>query len=141
MTKIRDIMTRGVAMIQSDATLQDAAQTMARLNIGSLPVCDGEAMVGMVTDRDITIRGMAAGLLPRQARVAEVMTRELQSCNESDSVEQVMVLMGDAQVRRLAVIGADRKIAGVVALADLATRQAHHIDVTLRAISERSPTP
>ena len=95
----------------------------------------------MTKIRDIMTRGVAAGLLPRQARVAEVMTPELQSCNESDSVEQVMILMGDAQVRRLAVIGADRKIAGVVALGDLATRQTHHIDVTLRAISERSPTP
>ena len=97
MTTIQNIMTRGVATVQSDDTLQSAAKKMASLNVGSLPVCEG------------------------------------------DTVEQVMDLMGDAQVRRLAVIGADRKIAGIVALGDLATRQPNHVDTTPREISERSP--
>ena len=141
MTKIRDIMTRGVAMVQSSDTLQDAARKMESLNVGSLPVCEGDVLVGMVTDRDITIRGVAAGMAPQRASVSEVMTREVRSCNETDSVEQVMDLMGNAQVRRLAVLGADRKIAGIVALGDLATRQTQHTDMTLREISERSPTP
>jgi CBS domain-containing protein len=141
MTKIRDIMTRGVATVQSDATLQDAAKKMEGLNVGSLPVCKGDALVGMVTDRDITIRGVATGMAPQQARVSEVMTHEVRWCNETDSIEQVMDLMGDAQVRRLAVLGADRKIAGIVALGDLATRQPEHVDATLREISERSPRP
>jgi CBS domain-containing protein len=141
MTKIRDIMTRGVAMVQSTDTLQDAARKMESLDVGSLPVCEGDVLVGMVTDRDITIRGVAAGMAPQRAPVSEVMTREVRSCNENDSVEQVMDLMGDAQIRRLAVLGEDRKIAGIVALGDLATRQPQHTDMTLREISERSPTP
>ena len=141
MTKIRDIMTRGVAMIQRDATLQDAAKKMDSLNVGALPVCDGDALVGMVTDRDITVRGVAAGMNPHQASVAQVMTHELRWCHETDSVDAVMDLMGDAQVRRLAVLGTDHKVAGIVALGDLATRQPQHTDMTLREISERSPTP
>jgi len=141
MTTIRDIMTRGVAMVQSHDTLQDAARKMESMNVGSLPVCDGDVLVGMVTDRDITIRGVAAGMVPQRAPVSEVMTHEVRWCNETDSVEQVMEQMGDAQVRRLAVLGADHKIAGIVALGDLATRQSEHTDITLREISERSPTP
>jgi CBS domain-containing protein len=141
MTKVRDIMTRGVAMIPSDATLQDAAKTMERLNVGSLPVCEGEALVGMVTDRDITIRGVAAGRVPQQTLVSEVMTHEVRCCSENDTIEEVMEMMGDAQVRRLAVLDDDRKLAGIVALGDLATRQPQHTDITLREISERSPTP
>jgi len=141
MTTIRDIMTRGVAVIQSDATLQDAAKQMERLNVGSLPVCHGDTLVGMVTDRDITVRGVATGMAPQYMQVHEVMTQDVHWCHENDSVEHVMDLMGDAQIRRLAVLDADRKIAGIVALADLATRQSHHTDMTLREISERSPTP
>ena len=140
MTKIRDIMTRGVAMIQSDQSLQAAARTMESLNVGALPVCDGDAIVGMVTDRDITIRGVAAGMAPQEATVAAVMTPEVRRCREDDSVDQEMALMGDAHVRRLAVLVPDRKIAGIVALGDLATRQSQHTDMTLREISERSPT-
>ena len=139
MTKILDIMTRGVATVQSNETLQNAAQKMESLNVGSLPVCDGDKLVGMVTDRDITIRGVARGMLADQSQVSAVMTPKPRWCEETDTVEQVMDLMGDAQIRRLAVIGADRKITGIVALGDLATRQPHAVDATLREISERSP--
>lgn len=141
MSIIRDIMTRGVAVIQRDDTLQHAAQQMQSLNVGALPVCDGEAIVGMVTDRDITVRGVATGMIPQESLVSDVMTEEVRWCSDTDSVESVLELMGDAQVRRLTVLDADRKIVGIVALGDLATRQPAHIDTALREISERSPTP
>ena len=102
-------------------------------------MCDGEALIGMVTDRDITVRGVAAGMVPRDALVSDVMTPELRWCNDTDSVEDVMDLMGEAQVRRLAVFDADRRIVGIVALGDLATRQPTPTDDTLREISEPSP--
>ena len=140
MAKIRDIMTRGVSVIQLDATLQTAAQRMHGLNIGALPVCDGDALVGMVTDRDITVRGVAAGMIPKESLVSEVMTGELRWCGEADEVEAVMKQMGDAQVRRLAVFDAPRKIVGIVALGDIATRQSAPTDAALREISERNPT-
>ena len=136
MTRILDIMTRSVAVAQLDETLQTAAQRMHDLDVGALPVRDGEALVGMVTDRDIAVRGVAAGMAPRDALVADVMTPELRWCNDTDTVEDVMDQMGEAQVRRLAVFDADRRIVGIVALGDLATRQPTPTDDTLREISE-----
>ena len=78
MTRIRDIMTRSVEVIQLDDTLQHAAQRMRALDVGSLPVCDGPALAGMVTDRDITVRGVADGMLPQEPKVSEVMTEDVQ---------------------------------------------------------------
>jgi CBS domain-containing protein len=140
MTKVGEIMTRSVAIVQQDDTLQHAAQKMKSLNVGSLPVCDGDAMVGVVTDRDITVRGVAAGMVPQEARVSDVMTADVRWCSENDSVQQAMDLMGEAQVRRLAVLNDQRKIVGIVSLGDLATRQSAQTDATLREISEHSPT-
>ena len=140
MTRVGEIMTRSVAVVQQDDTLQQAAQKMKTLNIGSLPVCDGDAMVGVVTDRDITVRAVAAGMLPQEARVSSVMTADVHWCSENDSIQQAMELMGEAQVRRLAVLDENRRIVGVVSLGDLATRQSAHTDATLREISEHAPT-
>ena len=135
MTTIADIMTRSVAAVGRDETLQAAARRMREMDVGALPVTDGRALAGMVTDRDIAIRGVAEGMVAQEALVADVMTEEVAFCNESDSVEAVMAQMGDAQVRRLPVLGANREIVGIVALADLATRQSAPTDETLREIS------
>jgi len=140
MTKINEIMTRNVSTVELDATLQTAAQHMRDLNIGALPVTDEGALVGVVTDRDITIRAVAEGLNVRDALVSDVMTAEVQSCSPTDSVDAVLKQMGDSQLRRLAVLDADHKIVGIVALADLATKQSAPTDAALREISERSPT-
>ena len=135
MTTIADIMTRSVAAVGRDETLQAAARRMREMDVGALPVTDGRALAGMVTDRDIAIRGVAEGMVAQEALVADVMTEEVAFCNETDSVEAVMAQMGDAQVRRLPVLGANREIVGIVALADLATRQSATTDETLREIS------
>ena len=100
-------MTRSVAAVGRDETLQAAARRMREMDIGSLPVTDGQALAGMVTDRDITVRGVAEGMIAQEALVADVMTDDVRFCNETDSVEDVMAQMGDAQVRRLPVLGAD----------------------------------
>ena len=139
MQQIKDIMTRDVAVAQLDDTLQTAAQTMQRLNIGALPVCEGDTLAGMLTDRDITVRGVAAGLNPTSALVRQVMSGDVLSCHADDTVDQVMAAMGSSQVRRLAVLGADRRIVGIIALADLATRQAQRTDAILRSISAPAP--
>lgn len=135
MTRIADIMTRSVATIARDDTLQTAARRMREMDIGSLPVTDGSALCGMVTDRDIVIRGVAEGMVAQEAIVSDVMTEEVRWCNENDSVEQVLDTMGDAQVRRLAVLDAEHRIVGIVALGDLATRQSADTDEALREIS------
>jgi len=121
--------------VQRDETLQAAARRMSEMDVGALPVLDGKAVAGMVTDRDITIRGVAAGMIPQESLVADVMTEEVRCCRADDSVEQVMAEMGDLQVRRLPVLDADDEIVGIVALGDIATRQSAHTDETLREIS------
>ena len=134
-TKVGDIMTRSIATVQREETLQAAARRMREMDVGSLPVLDGRAIVGMVTDRDITIRGVAEGMVAQESRVADVMTPEVRCCSVDDSIEEVMAQMGDAQVRRLPVLDANHEIVGVVALGDLATRQSADTDETLREIS------
>lgn len=135
MTLIKDIMTRGVEVIQRDDTIQHAAERMRELDIGALPVADGNALAGMVTDRDITVRGVAAGMIPQEALVSDVMTEDVRWCLEDDTVEQVMEQMGEEQVRRLAVLSAAKEIVGIVTLGDFATRQSAHTDEALREIS------
>jgi CBS domain-containing protein len=140
MATINDIMTREVSTIQLTDALQVAAQRMRDLDVGALPVCDGETLVGMVTDRDITVRGVATGLAPAEALVSDVMTDEVHSCSATDTVDVAMKQMGDAQVRRLPVLDPKRQIVGIVTLGDLATRQSAPTDTALREISQSGPT-
>ena len=135
MPRVADIMTRSIATVQREETLQAAARRMGEMDIGALPVLDGKAIVGMVTDRDIAVRGVAQGMIPQEARVAEVMTEDLRWCRADDSVDLLMSVMGDAQVRRMPVLDANNEVVGIVALADVATRQSAHTDETLRDIS------
>jgi CBS domain-containing protein len=90
----------------------------------------------MLTDRDITVRGVAAGLAPDHACVSDIMTSEVAFCTEEQDAEEVMRVMSDKQVRRLPVVDVDRKLVGIVSLADVALRQPGHIDATVRSISE-----
>ena len=135
MIRIADIMTRSVAAVGRDETLQAAARRMRDMDVGALPVTDGRALAGMVTDRDITVRGVAEGMDAEEALVADVMTDDVSFCSETDSIESVMARRGDVQVRRLPVLGANGEVVGIVALADLATRQSAPTDETLREIS------
>ena len=92
MTTIADIMTRSIATVRRDETLQAAARRMQEMDVGSLPVLDGKAVAGIVTDRDIAVRGVAAGMIPQESLVADVMTAELRFCRADDTVEQAMYL-------------------------------------------------
>jgi CBS-domain-containing membrane protein len=112
---------------------------MRELNVGALPVCDRDRLVGIVTDRDIAIRGVAAGKRPEATPITEVMTESVHSCRPDDASDSVLKRMGEWQVRRLAVLDADRRIVGIVALGDFAVRQSAPTDDALRGISEPSP--
>ena len=102
-------MTRSIATVQRDETLQAAARRMREMDVGALPVLDGKALAGMVTDRDIAVRGVAEGMIPQESLVADVMTEDVRCCRADDSVEQVMAEMGDLQVRRLPVLDAAQR--------------------------------
>ena len=138
MPKISEVMTRGVEVIGPDESLHHAAQLMDELNVGALPVCSGDQLVGMITDRDITVRATAAGLDPDETCVSEVMTEQTRWCTVDQTTDEVMKQMGDVQIRRLPVLDANKKIVGIVSLGDLATRQSGHVDEALREISSPS---
>lgn len=132
---IAEVMTRDVEVVSPEESVQRAAQLMDELNVGALPVCRDERLVGMITDRDITIRATAAGMSPRQTKVIEVMSEQTRWCTEEQSVSEVMQQMGDVQIRRLPVLDAEHRIVGIVSLGDLAVRQREPIGGTLREIS------
>ena len=134
MTRIADIMTRSVAVVGRDETLQASARRMKEMDVGILPITDAKAVVGTVTDRDITVRGIAEGVVAQESLVSDLMTEEVHWRSESDSMETVMAQMGERQRRRLAVLDANREIVGFVALGDFATRQSALTDEALRAI-------
>jgi len=136
MANVSEIMSTQVMVIEPQETLRRAASLMGELNVGSLPVCDGERLLGMLTDRDITVRGVAEGLNPDEACVSDVMTNQVEFCTEDQDADEVMRQMGDKQVRRLPVVDVDWNLVGIVSLGDLALRQPGHIDNTVREISQ-----
>lgn len=117
--RVSECMTRDVRIAAPDDTIQAAAQTMAEVDAGSLPVGDDDRLVGMITDRDIAIRAIAEGLGP-DATVRAVMSAEVRYCYEDENIDDVLRNMGDLQVRRLPVINRDKRLVGIVSLGDLA---------------------
>ena len=116
--KISEVMTRDVKTVRPDTTAKEAASFMLSEDAGSMPVSDGDRLVGMITDRDIAVRGVAKGHGP-DTLVREIMTDEIICAREDDDIEEVATKMGQAQVRRLPVIDANEKLCGIVSLGDL----------------------
>jgi CBS domain-containing protein len=115
-------MSRDVRTIDPGASVQDAAVLMRSFNIGSLPVRHGSNLIGIITDRDITVRITAAGLSPIQTNVTDAMSPNAKVCMDTDEINEAARLMEELQVRRLPVIGADGDLVGVISLADIAER-------------------
>lgn len=136
--KVSEVMTREVEVVSPDASLREAARKMDDLNVGVLPVCDGQRLVGILTDRDITVRATSIGESPDVTRVDEVMTDEVWWCHEDDDVEEVAHRMGDKQIRRMPVIDHEKMLVGMITLGDLATDHAPGTQEALRHISEPS---
>lgn len=120
---LRDVMTRDVESVTADATIEEAAKKMKTLDVGPLPVVENDAVIGMVTDRDITVRVTAEGKDPKTTKVREAMTAEVVHLFEDASVEEAARLMSEKQIRRLLVLTREKKLAGIVALGDLATKE------------------
>jgi CBS domain-containing protein len=137
MPTVSDIMTRDVRALSPHETIQHAAQVMNELDVGAIPVCNGVKLVGMVTDRDITLRGVAQGLSCEDAPLSEIMTEEVLWCFEDQTVSEVMEKMGDAQVRRLPVVDREKRLVGILSLGDIATKtQDKKVAAVLHDISE-----
>jgi CBS domain-containing protein len=118
--KVSEIMTPDVEVAGPDDTVETAARMMSDTGAGALPVCDGERLIGMVTDRDITIRAVAEGKSPSGCVVREVMTEDVNYAFEDEDVGDVACKMAEWQVRRLPVLDHDRKLIGIVSLGDIA---------------------
>jgi CBS domain-containing protein len=136
--QVHDIMTTHVEVIHPDATLKEAAQKMSQLDIGPLPVCDGTKLVGMLTDRDITIRATAQGYDPKTTRVREAMTAEVVYCFEDQEVKTAAQMMEMRQIRRVPVVNRNKELVGIVSLGDLAveTGDQELAGETLEQVSE-----
>ena len=136
--KVKDIMTTDVAVVAPTVTVLDAAKTMRDLDVGVLPVCDGKRLVGMVTDRDITIRATAEARDPASTIVRDCMTPELDFCFEDQSEVEAERIMAEKQIRRLPVLTREKQLAGIVSLGDIATQggKLEETGRTLREISE-----
>lgn len=119
MTRIREFMSTDVVTVASDASMQDAAFLMKQHDVGALPVVDGDMLRGMVTDRDLVIRGLASGMT--DARVGSLLSGDVVTVGPDDEDNDVAALMSERQVRRIPVVDGGR-IVGMVSMGDLAAR-------------------
>lgn len=118
--KIREIMTRVIASVPPNATVKTAAKLMRERDIGMVPVCDGERVVGVLTDRDITVRAVACALSTTKTLVRDIMTPMVVFCYDDEDVADAVASMEEKQIRRLLVLNRQKRLVGVLSLGDLA---------------------
>ena len=118
--KVSEIMTKEVEVISGDVKLDSAARKMRDLDIGMLPISDGERISGILTDRDIVVRSTADGKDPKEVVAGDVASTDIIGCRQDDEVEDVIAKMKQNRVRRIPVIDGDDKLVGVVSLGDVA---------------------
>ena len=122
MTTVAEVMTRDVRTMRPDDSVVDAARCMDELNVGVIPVCEGDRLVGMVTDRDIVVRGVAQQGEVRNMKLADVMSANVRCAREEDDVDRVLSEMAEAQIRRLPVVDDEQHLVGIVTLGDIAAK-------------------
>ena len=136
--KISEIMTPDPELIDPTASIRDAAQRMKNEDIGALPVGENDRLIGMVTDRDITMRAVAEDRQPSSTSVREVMSEKIYYCFEDDAVEDAAKCMAENQVRRLPILNRDKRLTGIVSLADIAQSGEECEKTALEGVSEPS---
>lgn len=136
MQTVAEIMTRDVVSVSPEENIARVAQLMKDLDIGSVPVCDGGRLIGIITDRDIVVRLVPEGESPDQAQVKDIMSVNVASCYDDQPVDELMEQMRDEQIRRIPVIRREsQQLVGIVSLGDLATKHSAEVDRTLYEIS------
>lgn len=139
--QIQDIMHRDVQLADPNMTIREAARRMRADNVGALPVGENDRLVGMVTDRDIVLRAVAEERSSGNTTVREVMSKGICYCFEDEGVEQAAEVMANHQVRRLPVLNRDKRLVGMVALADLGRSDGVAAQSALKGISEPTDKP
>lgn len=122
MRQVSDVMTRGVRTLAAEDTLLRAAQAMQELDVGVIPVCEGDQLVGVVTDRDIVVRGVAQGCAADKTQLGDVMSRDPQTCFDDQPVDEVLERMREAQIRRMPVVDHEEHLVGILSLGDVAVK-------------------
>jgi len=117
--RVHEIMTRQVECILPNTTIRDAAEKMQLLDVGFLPICEDDRLLGTITDRDIAIRAVAEGLNPQKVKVRQIMTPNAFYCFEDEDVEDVSASMQEKEVKRMLLLDRDHKLVGVVSLGDI----------------------
>lgn len=135
---VREVMTRDVKLASPEDTLQHAAQMMDDVDCGILPVAEKDRLVGMLTDRDITVRAVAQGKAPDQCHVRDVMSRDIKYIYEDESLEDAARNMSQLKVRRLPVLNRDKRLVGIVSLGDVATKAAKTAAGALKNVSQHT---
>jgi CBS domain-containing protein len=136
--QVAEIMTRHTEVVPSDFVLRDAALKMQQFDVGTLPIKDGDRLVGMLTDRDITVRAIAEGRDPTKTQVREVMTPQVVYCFEDQDVSEVAKVMQEKQIRRLPILNREKRLVGIVSLGDLAVHSGKEklVSKTIKEVSE-----
>ncbi len=122
MAQVKDIMTQGCQWISPEESVAKAASIMKDKDIGFLPIGENDRLIGMVTDRDITVRAVAEGKDPASTKVRSIMTAKTYYCYDDQDIEEVCNNLGEIKVRRLPVVNRDKRLVGVVTIGDLAQK-------------------
>ncbi len=128
MTTVTDVMTRNVRTLSPGSSITEAAKAMEEMDVGVIPVCEGDSLVGMVTDRDIVVRAVARGL-DGDTPLAKVMSTDIRTARESDDLDTVLADMASSQIRRLPVLDAEERLIGIVSIGDIAVKGQDEEDV------------
>lgn len=139
--QVKEIMSEAVDLVDPGASVQDAAKRMRDDNVGALPVGENDRLVGMVTDRDIVMRAVADGHDISGKTVRDVMSAHVMCCFEEDSLERASEIMAEHQIRRLPVLSANKRLTGMLALADVARSDAAVAGRAVSGVSQQSNRP
>jgi len=137
---IRDVMTPNPECVSEKDSLRDVARIMKDQDTGVVPVVDGRKIVGLITDRDIVVRGLAEGKDLDTTRVNELMTKSIRSVREDSTVSEALNLMGSAEIRRVPVVNGNNELVGIVSLGDIA-KQTNQDGKVGKAVEEISQAP
>jgi len=139
--QVRDVMTPNPETVTEKDSVRDAARIMKDRDTGVVPVVDGKKIIGMITDRDIVVRGLAEGKNLENARVNELMTKQVRSVREDATVSEALQMMSSADVRRVPVVNTNDELVGIVSLGDVSTNtnQDGKVGNTLESISDAPP--
>ena len=137
---VRELMTQEVRVIRPESSLIHAAQIMKELDVGALPVCAGDKVLGMLTDRDIILNAVAEGMSPEQTQIDDIYQRQAIWIYEDEEIAEAARMMEKERVRRLIVLNHEKKLVGLISLGDLAKADSQRMaGKTLQKITEPLP--